>query len=299
VADMVSVLKQMRMTKQFQDVTLQNAVVNASYAAAIESELPGEVITAAMGGGQTQSDGSPYIAAIGDYLSSLGAYLEGANNIRMDGVMIPHLFPGTKLNMKPVGTPGGVGTDFESSLLRHVAAGLGVSYEELSKDYSKVSYSSARTSIANTGRFMSARKKMVADRYASEAYALWLEEDWNAGNLPRPRGKGLDLFYQPLMKEALTACTWIGSGLGQIDELKETQAAILRVQAGFSTHEQECQKFGSDWREIYLQLARESAKEKELGLEFQMSAKRPLGAVAPADPAAPPATPGGKAEETP
>jgi capsid protein len=146
---------------------------------------------------------------------------------------------------------------------------------------------------------MSARKKMVADRYASEAYALWLEEDWNAGNLPRPRGKGLDLFYQPLMKEALTACTWIGSGLGQIDELKETQAAILRVQAGFSTHEQECQKFGSDWREIYLQLARESAKEKELGLEFQMSAKRPLGAVAPADPASPPATPGGKAEETP
>jgi lambda family phage portal protein len=299
VADMVSVLKQMRMTKQFQDVTLQNAVVNASYAAAIESELPGEVITTAMGGGQPLADGNPYIVAIGDYMAALGQYLEGANNIRMDGVMIPHLFPGTKLNMKPVGTPGGVGTDFESSLLRHVAAGLGVSYEELSKDYSKVSYSSARTSVANTGRFMAARKKMVADRYATEIYSLWLEEDWNAGNLPRPRGKGLGFFYEPLMKEALTACTWIGSGMGQIDELKETQAAILRVQAGFSTHEQECAKFGYDYRDIYLQLAREATKEKELGLDFQLSAKRPLGTTTQADPASPPTPAGGKPEETP
>lgn len=306
IADMVSTLKQMRMTKQFQDVTLQNAVVNASYAAAIESELPGEVITAAMGGGQMiQGADSPYIVAIGDYLNSLGTYLGGANNIRMDGVMIPHLFPGTKLNMKPVGTPGGVGTDFEGSLLRHVAAGLGVSYEELSKDYSKVSYSSARTSIANTGRFMAARKKAVADRYATEVYALWLEEDWNAGNLPRPKGKGFGHFYEPLMKEAYTACSWIGSGVGQIDELKETQAAILRVQAGFTTFEQECAKFGTDYRDVFTQKAREEGLIEKLGLTFSLSAKRPLGSTqgvsdsSIADPALPPPTPGGKAEETP
>lgn len=52
VSDMVSVLKQIKMTKSFQDVTLQNAVVNASYAAALESELPAEMVAAAMGHGQ-------------------------------------------------------------------------------------------------------------------------------------------------------------------------------------------------------------------------------------------------------
>jgi capsid protein len=175
----------------------------------------------------------------------------------------------------------------------------------LSKDYSKVSYSSARTSIANTGRFMSARKKSVADRYATETFALWMEEDWNAGNLPRPRGKGLASFYDPLMKEAYTACTWIGSGTGQIDELKETQAAILRVQAGFTTFESECAKFGTDWREVFAQKAREEGLIETLGLTFSLSAKRPLGStqgVSDAsipDPALPPPPPGGKAEETP
>ena len=56
------------------------------------------------------------------------------------------LFPGTKLNMTPMGTPGGVGTSFEASLHRNIAAALGVSYEEYSRDYSQTNYSSARTS---------------------------------------------------------------------------------------------------------------------------------------------------------
>lgn len=275
VADMVSVLKQMRMTKQFQDVTLQNAVVNASYAAAIESELPGEVLATAIGSAPDPMSG--YSGAIEQYLGGLASYLGGTNNIRMDGVMIPHLYPGTKLNLKPVGTPGGVGTAFEASLLRHAAAGLGVSYEELAKDYSKVSYSSARTSIAGTARFMASRKKAVADRFANDIFALWLEEDWNAGNLPVPKGMDKRIFYQPLFKEAITRCTWIGAGSGQIDELKETQAAILRIQSGLSTYEYEIAKLGGDWRERFVQSARESGVITTLNLPFQLSAKRPLG----------------------
>ncbi len=43
VAAMVSALKEMRITKQFRDVTLQNAVVNATYAASIESDLPSDI----------------------------------------------------------------------------------------------------------------------------------------------------------------------------------------------------------------------------------------------------------------
>jgi len=44
ISQFVAVLKEMRMTKKFRDVTLQNAVINASYAATIESELPSEVV---------------------------------------------------------------------------------------------------------------------------------------------------------------------------------------------------------------------------------------------------------------
>lgn len=263
VADMVSVLKQMRMTKKFQDVTLQNAVVNASYAAAVESELPREVVFGAMGAGQ---------AGMGDmlnsYMTALAQYVGGSNNIAIDGVKMPHLFPGTKLNLKPMGTPGGVGTEFEQSLLRHTAAALGLSYEQFSRDYTKTNYSSARASMLETWKFMQGRKKAVADRFAKAVYVLWLEEEINAGNIPLPRGKGPEIFYDPVMREALTACDWIGASRGQIDELKETQSAIMRIKSGLSTYEIECGRLGIDYRRMFRQAKKERDLMDKLGIQF-------------------------------
>lgn len=271
IADMVSVLKQMKMTKSFQEVTLQNAVINASFAAAIESELPPEIVYQTLGGGASDSG---WVDSIGQYLNALNAYIGSASNIQIDGAKIPHLFPGTKLNMKPMGTPGGVGSDFEESLQRNIAAALGLSYEEFSRDYSKTSYSSARASMVSTWRFMQSRKKNVADRLASSIYALVLEEEINAGNVPLPRGKTAAHFYEPLMKEAYSACSWIGAARGQIDELKETQAAILRIKSGLSTYEIEVSKLGLDFREVFEQRAREEGIIKAKGLAFSLDAQR-------------------------
>lgn len=271
IADMVSVLKQMRMTKRFQEIVLQNAVVNASYAAAIESELPSDVVFASMGAG-----GAGMAAMLNDYLGALKAYIGTSDNIAVDGVKMPHLFPGTKLALKPMGTPGGVGTDFEESLLRHTAAALGLSYEQFSRDYSKTNYSSARASMSETWKYMNSKKKTVADRFATMVYALWLEEDLNAGNLPLPSGrKPADFYDDPVFREALLSCTWIGASRGQIDEMKETQAAILRIKAGLSTYELECARLGEDFRRIFKQRAREEKLAKELDLVFDTGATKP------------------------
>jgi lambda family phage portal protein len=269
VAEMVSALKHARMTKKFSEITLQNAVVNASYAAAIESELPSAEVITAMGGGE-----EGYEKAVANYMTMLGDYLSAAENVHIDGAKIPHFFPGTKLQMKPMGTPGGVGSDFEASLLRKVAASLGVSYEELSRDFSKASYSAARASMATTGRAMAARKKMVADRFAQNVYALWVEEELGAGNLPLPPGRNRTDFYRlgGLSKAAYTRATFVGSGRGQIEELKETQAAMLRIKSGLSTYEEECAKLGKDWREVFDQLAREQKVITALGLPINLDA---------------------------
>lgn len=271
IGDMVSALKQHKMTKKFQDITLQNAVVNATYAAAIESELPAEMLYASMGAG-----GSGMASALGDYMTALTAYIGDGRNIAIDGVKMPHLFPGTKLNMKPAGTPGGIGQPFEESLLRHIAAPLGLSYEQFSKDYTKTNYSSARASMAETFKFMSSRKKVVAERFANSVFALWFEEQWNAGLIPVPKGKDKGLFYDPVMREALLACSWIGASRGQIDEMKETQAAILRIQAGLSTYQKEMAMLGEDFRKVFAQQAREKKIMEKLGLDFsQAGATKP------------------------
>ncbi len=271
IADMVSVLKQMRMTKRFQDITLQNAVVNATYAAAVESELPREVVFASMGAGQ-----NGFGDALGQYMQALAAYTGASNNIAIDGVKMPHLFPGTKLNLKPMGTPGGVGTDFEGSLLRHTAAAFGLSYEEFSRDFTKTNYSSARASMGQTFKYMQGRKKVVADKQATMIYHLWFEEELNAGNVPLPPGFTVDTFYSdPVKREALLACDWIGASRGQIDELKETQAAVMRINSGLSTWEKEAGRLGEDWRKLYRQQSRERRMQKSLELTFATEATKP------------------------
>jgi lambda family phage portal protein len=272
VAEMVSVLKNMKMTKKFQDVTLQNAVVNASYAAAIESELPSEMLYRAIGAG-----GAGIGSAMSEYMTALASYVSGSENIHIDGVKLPHLFPGTKLNLKPMGTPGGVGTDFEQALLRHTASALGLSYEQFSKDYTKTNYSSARASMSETWKFMQSRKKTVADRMATMIFLLWLEEEINAGNVPLPPGKDASIFYDPVMREALANCTWIGASRGQIDEKKETESAIMRIDAGLSTYEIECARLGEDFRKIFAQRSREKKLMVKLGLDFKGPASGQAG----------------------
>ena len=271
IADMVAALKEMRMTSRFKEITLQQAVVNATYATAIESDLPPEVVFAAMGaGGQGMS------GMLAEYMGALKGYVDGADNVAIDGVKLPHLFPGTKLNLKNAGTPGGVGTPFEESLLRGIAACLGQSYEEFSRDFSKANYSNARASMSKTWANMKGKKKVYADRKADAMYTAWAEEMINAGRLPLPKGFTLDTWYNdPIKREALLSCAWVGAGRGQIDEVKETQAAVMRINSGLSDRRTESALLGRDFRKVFRQLAREQRMAQTLGLNFSAEATKP------------------------
>lgn len=270
VSEMVAALAHANMTKTYSELMLQKAVVDASYAAAVESEMPNADVIAAMGGG----DGSGFENAIGTYMSMLQEFLGASENIAIDGVKMPHLFPGTKLNLLPMGTPGGIGSDFEDSLIRKLAATFGVGFSEMSRNFSKFNYSGIKAEMALIERTMNAKKKFGADRAATQMYQLWVEEEIAAGNLPLPPGRNRTDFYRPLMKDAYTKCNWIASGRGQVDELKETQAAMLRIKAGLSTYEDEAAKLGRDWRELAAQRSKEEKVFVSLGLSYSLDAQR-------------------------
>jgi lambda family phage portal protein len=266
LSEMVAALSHIRMTKKFSEVTLQNAVINASYAAAIESDLPSPEIVAAMGGGPEGLQ-----KALGTYMSMLQSYLAGSENIAIDGAKVPQFFPGTKMKLTPMGTPGGIGSDFQASLIRHVALTLGLSPADLSRDFARVNYSGLKGELAIAERDTSVRKKAWADRWATGVYRLWFEEEMGAGNLPLPPGRNRTDFYRPLMKDAYTRCSWIGSGRGQIDEPKETAAALARIDGGLSTYEDEAGRLGKDYREIIAQRAKEERQIAAAGVVFLRS----------------------------
>lgn len=94
----------------------------------------------------------------------------------LGGVKIPHLFPGDALNLQTAQDSDNGFSALEQALLRYIAAGLGVSYEQLSRDYSKVSYSSARASANESWRYFMGRRKFIAARLATQMFSCWLEE---------------------------------------------------------------------------------------------------------------------------
>lgn len=263
VSMLIAALKETKMGKKFRDIVLQNAVLNATYAASIESDLPTEVAMAQAGGGNPNA----VVDFAADWLGAINQYVGGSRNLTIDGVKVPVFFPGTKMKMQPAGTPGGLGTNFEQSVMRYTAAALGVGYSELSKDFSDANYSNLKAELAGTERRMRVQKRNTADRAANHFFALWLEEALNKGEITSmPRNA--PNFYEGLNKEAYCNATWIGASMGQIDELKETQAAVLRLNNGLSTREDELAKLGKDWRPVMRQLAREQKLAKELDLVF-------------------------------
>lgn len=265
ISDLVTALKEHKMTREFRDLVLQNAAVNSLYAATVESELPTDAVLSMIGGGSQTPEDAVFQYGTG-YLNTINEYAGSAKNLLLDGVKIPHLFPGTKLNLQPAGKGGPLGTDFENSLLRYMSAALGISYEEFSNDYSKSNYSSIRAAMQKTWKTMMVRKRMIADRFANHIFMLWLEEAMNSGEITS-LSKSSPSFYDGLNKEAYGACEWVGAARGQIDELKETQAAVLRLREGLSTREEELGRLGKDWRKVMAQTKREMDEMKRLGIE--------------------------------
>lgn len=262
ISALVTALTEMKMLKEFRKVDLQRAVVAATYAATIESDLPGGDIYTAMGAGE----GNAALQFAQDYMACASAYSEAAKALQMDGVKIPTLLPGSKLNIRAPGASSPLGADFETSMQRHLAAALGISYEEFSRDFSKTNYSSGRAAMGLTERRMAALKKMVADGIASFIYRLWFEEAINAGALECMKRRDAPSFYEGLNADAYCAAEWIGSGRGQVDEMKESQAAMLRIRGGLTTLEQEVSRLGGDYRKVVKQRAREHELIKKTGL---------------------------------
>lgn len=250
VSAFVAVLERMKMVDKYDRIELQAAVLNAVLAAYIESHMDHEFLMEALEGQE-----------LSKYQQSRAEFHKD-RSLKLNGVRIPTLFPGEKIQTIMPSRPATGFEAFERACLRNIAAGLGMSYEQLTQDWSQVNYSSARAALQEIWKSMSSSREDFATKFATPIFLLWLQEAVYRGDIDLPAGAP-DF---ETAKAAYGRCEWIGMGRGYVDPEKEASASNMRMNNLTSTLEKECAEQGLDWREVLAQRAREKSELLRLGL---------------------------------
>lgn len=251
------IIKKLHMITRYDQAELQAAALNAVLAATVSSPNDHEQLAASMG----DTSGGKDVALSGLQDARLGFYEQ--RGLDMPGVRVNYLFPEDKLELTRPGHPNPAFEAFERVALRNVAASAGLSYEQMTGDFSQSNYSSFRGALLEVWRGFTARKDNWASLYKGPHYSNWLEEAFELGHINYP--KGAPRFRDA--RAAYTAAVWIGPARGQVDEVKESNAALIRIAGGLSTYEAECAQMGKDHLEVFDERARERAEMKKRGLD--------------------------------
>lgn len=258
---LMPVVEAFKLADKHQRVELQAAILNAVLAAYVESPFDHEMAAEAF------ADTGNRMPAVENRLNAyqeMRADFHDDKNVTLGGVRIPMLFPGEKIAFHAAARPAAEFGRFQATCLRNIASAMGLAYEQVSQDWSQVNYSSARAALLEVWRGFAADREGFGRGFATPIYGALLEELIDRGEIELP--PGAPDFYTA--KAAYCRCRWIGPGRGWVDPQKERQAAVLGMQAGLSTLEQECAEQGLDWQEVADQRKREIEyyKKHELAL---------------------------------
>lgn len=166
------------------------------------------------------------------------------------------LNPGEKANTS---NPARNNTSFDPfvvAILRQVGAALELPYETLVKHFTS-SYSASRAALLEAWKMFKMRRSFLANRFCQPIYEEWLIEAILKGRIKAP-----GFLENPLIRKAYSEAEWNGPSQGQLDPLKEVNAAIKRVEAGFSTRARETVELtgGDFWRNHSQRMREESAR---------------------------------------
>ncbi|WP_454626933.1 phage portal protein [Bradyrhizobium cenepequi] len=258
ITPLASALKVVKQFDNLADNTLQAALIQAIFAATIQSQAPTADILQALQDDQEQGVGGD----MGGYLASKGTWYENTKIDLGRGGKIAHLFPGEELKFNAATTPHDNYEAFARMLLREIAAGLGMTYEGVTGDYTGATYSSVRMSISENWPIIQYRRKNVASHIPQAFYNAWLDEEIESGNIQFPGG--IDGFREN--HAAATKADWRGPPKPQADDLKTQAAYEGYARMGVMSMEQICAELGTDWEDVLEARQREMEKRKQLGL---------------------------------
>jgi len=252
ISDFASVLQWLRTLGLYVENELQSSAIASCFTAVIKS----------MGG-----------AADGGLLGDTNS-----DSVDSDGNTFEHIEPGMVARLMPgedVSTinPGRSHTDSQAwieLMLRSLAVGTGLSYERLSRDYSKTNYSSNRASDLEDRREFRPLQDWLIHQLCEPVWSRFFDAAVTE-----------QLSGFPTPNEYLTNYhewqhhIWQPPGWEWVDPVKEQKASAEAIQSNLSTLTDELGKRGKDVREVLEQRKRERDLEDSLGLTPSQPMEQP------------------------
>ena len=241
ISDLAPIIKRLKDTQDYLDAETVAARIAACFSVFI-----------------TTQDGTPgKVGRLGNMKDPEGKKLQS-----LRPGMIKYLAPGEKVETANPSRGMANAKDYICIQERLAGAGLGMSYELMSRDFDKSSFSAARQGMLEDRKTFEPMQHYLAEHLCGPIYREWLDLCVIAGLLQIP-----DYYAN---REKYQQCEWVAPGWAWIDPSKEVNADIIALQNGGKTMAQWCAERGYDWREQLEQMALEKNTAEALGLKLSI-----------------------------
>jgi len=167
-----------------------------------------------------------------------------------------YLAPGESVTVPDLNAPDGQLEPFTRSMLRAVAAGVGVSFESISKNFSESNYSSSRLSLLEERDTYKVLQRFFIENFHQIVYENWLDMAVLSGELNLPAYETNPDRYR--------ASRWIPRSWEWVDPQREVNAYKDAVRCGFKTLGQVISEQGGDLDDVLI------ARQAELAMLDEM-----------------------------
>jgi lambda family phage portal protein len=207
----------------------------------------------------------------------------GQGMMDIEPLTIQELRPGEELDFHTPNRPNGAFSEFMRAMLREIAAGVGTSYESLSRDYSQSNYSSSRLALLDDRDGYKALQQWWVRSFREPLYHIWLQQAIFSRAIT---AVPVDAYAADM--ERYRAVLWKLRGWSWVDPTKEVNAYKEAVKAGFTTVTDVIAQTagGMDIEDVVSTRKRELEMFEAAGIDVDTTVEEPQEPVAPAAPVA-------------
>lgn len=238
------VMETLKQLTRYTDAELMNALISSLFTVFITSDNPDEPVGSSVSQEQKVEP-------------------ESTNTVEMGPGQIISLAEGEDIKQANPSRQNNAFDGFITTLLRQVGVGLEIPHELLVKHFTS-SYSASRAALLEAWSTFKMRRSFLENSFCNPIFEEFMTEAILLGRIDAP-----GFFDDPIKREAYLKCDWYGPSQGQLDPLKEANAAAVRVTNGFSTRSREAAELtGSDFETIVKVRVKEDEMMKEGGIMY-------------------------------